>query len=282
MSEDKQGNMDQEGQASVAPEIQGHTPETEHNAIQSEQAQSTQTAATEQSFTDFNSLPEDVRSQLEPFYKAMQGDYTRKTQKLSKKEKEMMQKIQAYDQFTANPLHNLTQLAQQYGYQMLPAGVQKQMEKEHGVPQDWTPNTWEEVFTKSQEYLTPKIKEMLTPYQQEIANLKAELGQHRASKVEAQFNQIDPNWRQYEDEMRELLQEHPSLAKDPFKLYKLAVPEDVFKARATQEAMKSLEAKTKAARIESSGRHQQSNPVKNERMSFDEAFRLAKQQLGRK
>jgi AraC-like DNA-binding protein len=248
------------------------------------QAASTPAAETE-TFTDFNLIPDEMRANLEPFYKQMQADYTRKTQKLSKAQKDHLQKVQAYDQFMANPLDNLMRMAQQYGLQFTPQG-QPIQEKQPAITQDWTPNTWEEVFGKSAEYLEPKFKEMLSetvkPYQEEIAALKAELGTQRASRIEQQFNKLDPNWRQYEDEMRELLQDHPSLAKDPIKLYRLAVPEDVFKARATQDAIKSLEAKTQAAKIETSGKSKPSAPARQGPMSFQEAFELAKQQVGRK
>lgn len=285
MSDENRPADPQPGQATAAPDA-GGTGSSVDNNIPAQPGQAQSTPATDpESFTDFNAIPEDVRANLEPFYKKMQADYTRKTQKLSKAQKEHLQKVQAYDQFMNNPLDNIMRMAQQYGLQFTPAG-QPIQEKQQAVAQDWTPNTWEEVFRKSAEYLEPRFKEMLSetvrPYQEEIAALKAELGTQRASRIEQQFNKIDPNWRQYEDDMRELLEEHPSLAKDPLKLYRLAVPEDVYKARATQEAIKSLEAKTQAAKIETSGKSKPSAPARTGPISFQEAFELAKQQIGRK
>lgn len=278
----------QEGQAdNTAPEPVSGQPQTTESQTQPGQAQSTQATAAEQFFADFNSLPEDVKTKLEPFYKQMQADYTRKTQRLSKKEKEYLQKVQAYDQFTANPLHNLAQLAQQYGYEMMPRGTQPQQQQEkRTVTPDWQPNTWEDVFGKNEEYLTPKIKAMIDEAReqdrQEIEFLKKELGGQRAEKVKQIFDSIDPEWQKYEDDMREILMEHPTLAKDPAKLYRMVLPDEVLKARATQEALKQMEAKTQAAKIESSGRSKQSAPAKQGPMSFQEAFELAKTQIGRK
>lgn len=270
------------GQATAAPETK---TAQENTPTQTEQAASTQSQASEESFTDFNQLPDDVRAQLEPYYKQMQGDYTRKTQKLSKSQKEHLQKVQAYDQFMSNPLDNIMRMGAQYGLQFTPAGQQQpqQQEQKPAVSQDWQPQTWEEVFSKSSEFLQPQlqqvIKEAIFPYQQEIESLKAELGQQKAGRIEKQFDSIDPNWRQYEDEMRELLTEHPSLAKDPAKLYRLAVPDEVVRSRAAQEALKSLEAKTQAAKLETSGRSKPSGPARNGPMTFDEAFQAAKNSL---
>lgn len=279
------------GQATAAPESQGAGPSESTAAPQtpSEQAPvSTQTKEQqEQFFADYNSLPDEVKTQIEPYYKQMQADYTRKTQRLSKKEKEYLQKVQAYDQFTSNPVQNLAQLAQQYGYSMTPVGAQPQQQKQQpAVTPDWTPNTWEDVFGKSAEFLKPQFEQMLqeavNPYQQEINYLKQQLGTYQADKVEAQFNQIDPEWRQYEDDMRDLLMEHPTLAKDPKKLFKLVIPEEKLKTKYYQEALKDLEKRTQAAKIESSGRSQPTKPQAPKFNSFDDAFKDAWNKHGRK
>lgn len=277
----------QGGQATAAPDTQG-SPNTQ--VTQTEPAAgSTQSTEPSESFTDFNNVPEELRPYIEKKYKELQADYTRKTQKLSKAQKEHMQKVQAYDQFMQNPLDNLMRMATQYGMTLTPAQQaamqhQAQSQKQPVVNENWTPNTWEEVFNKSNEYLQPQLKqviqEAISPYQQEIAALKQELGIQKAGRIEKQFDSIDPNWRQYEDDMRELLHAHPSLAADPAKLYRLAVPDDVYQSRATQEALKALEAKTQAAKLETSGRSKPSGPAQKQGpMSFQDAFELAKKQL---
>ena len=215
----------------------------------------------------------------------MQGAFTKKAQDLAKQRQAHTQKVQAYDQFMANPVENIMRMGAQYGLHLTPAQAQQvaNQQQQAAVNPEWTPNTWEEVFAKSGEFVKPTIesllKEHLTPYQQKIAALEQEISEVRASKVKKQLNEIDPNWQMYEDEMRQVLEQIPQLANDIPKLYKLAVPQEVLESKATQAALRRYEEKVQAAKVESSGSTKQSGPVKPGKMSFDEAFQAAKRTI---
>ena len=272
----------------------GESGQSEKTPTQPEQspAGGTQAEAIEFVSAEFDSLPPEQQSILRPHYekirKELQGGFTKKAQQIAKMRQDYSQKIQAYDQFMSNPVENIMRMGQQYGLNLTPAQAQQvaASQQQTGVGPDWTPNTWEEVFSKSGEYVQPTIekllREQLTPYQQKIALLEQELADVRTTRVKKQLEQIDPNWQMYEDEMRQVLERHPTLANDIPELYKLAVPQEVLESKATQAALKRYEEKIQAAKIESSGSTKQSGPAKPGKMTFEEAFQAAKRQTGRK
>jgi hypothetical protein len=282
----------QAGQAQVAPgdsEAGQSVQNTDTKPVtQPGQAQSTQAQAEESFYADFHSLPPETQEALRPFYKQMQGAFTKKAQDLAKQRQAHSQKIQAYDQFMANPVENIMRMGAQYGLNLTPAQAQQvaQQQQQGNIPPEWSPNAWEEVFAKTGEYISPKMQEMIAnsmaPYQEKIALLEREVAEVRASRVKKQLDSIDPNWQMYEDEMRQVLEQLPQLANDIPKLYRLAVPQEVLESKATQSALKRYEQKAQAAKVESSGSTKQSGPAKPGKMSFDEAFQQAKRQLGRK
>lgn len=278
------------GQAQEASGGGGGQPAPETTHTQPEQAKSTQAEA-ESVHPDFYKLPPEERERLEPYYKAMQADYTRKTQTLAKQRKAEEQKIQAYNEFMSNPVENLKRMAQQYGMTLTTAQAQAVVDQQNqqqrqGVSPDWSPNTWDEVFAKAGEYVSPimqeKLQELEQRHQQELAELRATVGEYRQEKVSKQLAEIDPEWHQYEPQMRELLDEIPGLARNISALYRAAVPLEVIQARANQAALKKYEAKTQAAKVESSGHSKSSSPAPKGPMTFEEAFQAAKRELGRR
>ena len=89
-----------------------------------------------------------------------------------------------------------------------------------------------------------------------------------------------PDWRTYEDQMTDLLAAHPTLAPDPLKLYRLAVPDDVMERRATKHALdrvhKNVTAAKGSAGTTSMPRQTDTGP---EPKNFAEAVEFAKRKL---
>ena len=103
--------------------------------------------------------------------------------------------------------------------------------------------------------------------------------QMKASNVEQQLATIDPEWRTYEGNMRDLLQKHPSLVNDVSGLYRLAVPPEVLEGRAIQQALQKFEDKAQHAKISSGGSAPRSKPAPPQVKSFEDAVQLARQQI---
>ncbi|MHC4635804.1 MAG: hypothetical protein ACYSYU_11445, partial [Planctomycetota bacterium] len=87
--------------------------------------------------------------------------------------------------------------------------------------------------------------------------------------------------QQYEDTMKINLQKHPSLANDPTSLYRMSVPQEVLESRATQMALKKLEAKGESAKISggSTTTKTPSGGLPDKPVSFTQAYEAAKQSL---
>jgi hypothetical protein len=183
--------------------------------------------------------PKQVPAELQGNYKSMQAAFTKAMQKISGERN----KVAFYDQFSQDPVGNMQRLAAQYGYRMTreqAAAAVNDQDQGGGIPQNWEPKSWEEVFSKAEERAAAKIFKNLQPLLDEVKSQK------RAS-IERQLSDIDPGWQQYEQEMADLIQQVPGLAAHPEKLYRLAVPPDVIESRATQKAIKRLEDKAKSA-----------------------------------
>jgi hypothetical protein len=172
-------------------------------------------------------------------------------------------------------------MAQQMGYHLTPAQAAqaaKQVKDDQAAlfgPEG--PQSWEEVVEKieakvgSAAYEKAK-REILG----ELAPLFSEVQQTKKASIEKQLSQIDPTWAQYEDAMIETLQRHPTLAQDPSMLYRMSVPSDVWEARATQAALRKLEAKGQPSTPGSSSTTKQP-VVSKQPKTLREAFALAKQ-----
>lgn len=278
------------GQATEAPGNGGGQPAPESTtATQPEPATRTQAEA-DSVHPDFHKLPPEKQAELEPYYKALQADYTRKMQRIANRDKTEQQKIQTYDQFMSNPVENIKRMASQYGLTLTTAQAQavadQQQQQSRGVSPDWMPNTWDEVLNKAGEYVSPLIEQKLQMmeerHQQELAELRATVGEYRQDKVSKQLAEIDPEWHQYEPEMRQLLDEIPGLAKNISALYRAAVPMEVIQARANQAALSKYEKKAQAAKIEGSGQSRSSSPAMKQNPTFDQAFQAAKESLRRR
>jgi hypothetical protein len=227
----------------------------------------------EDTFFDPSKLP----PELMPAYKAMQAAYTKKTQAIAADRR----KIEAYDAFSRDPITNLQQIAQQYGYTMTKGEARQILANQQQGPaaasksnEPWQPQSWDEVLERAEQRAMEKLMAQFAPYMQNVQKLQA-------NNIEHQLSQIDPQWHLYEDEMRQNLAKHPSMAEDVNLLYRMSVPEEVYSSRAVQAALKKLESATKAAAVGSKSQTSKAAPAPRTAKTFAEAVEIAKEQLAR-
>ena len=232
----------------------------------------TQKKSSEETFFDSTELPDE----LQPAYKNMQRQFTKKMQGIAKGK----QKIDAYDAFMADPVKELQRMAGQLGYTLSRAGAEQVLQQQTGQTQQgttWEPQSWDEVLEKAEERAYARL-------QQETGPLKTEVTSLRKENLETFLDTNAPDWREHEDAMMENLRTHPTLVNDPIKLYRLSVPMQVIEGRAAQKALKKLEDKGQSAKIGGGSQttRQAEEGIPNKAMSFDESVAFAKKQLAAK
>jgi hypothetical protein len=213
--------------------------------------------------------PKQLPPELMPGWKQLQASYTKKMQDLSANK----QKIEAYDAFEADPVGQMQRYAQQYGYQLTRAEAAQQIQQQQDG-NDWEPQSWNEVLSRAEDQAYQRIRQDLGPVLREVQAMKK-------NSIERELSEIDPTWHQYEDDMKRLMNIHPTLANDAALLYKMAVPEEVSQSRATQAALARLEAKGQAARV-SGGSTTNKHPkegLPDKPLTFNESVRAAKKKL---
>lgn len=218
--------------------------------------QTTDDGSVEDTFFDPREIAD--KPELMAAYKQMQSAFTKKTQAI----KSDRQKIDAYNAFMNDPVGEAQRIMKQYGYDVNKAGQPASNEP-------WEPSSWDDVMERAKQ----EVLKDLSPLFSEMKSMKQK-------SIESQLNEIDPQWKTYEDDMAVILQSHPSLAKEPDKLYKLAVPAEVIEARATKEALKRIERKTQSAKT-SGQSTTKAKPIDigDKPLTFDEAVRFAEQSL---
>lgn len=274
MSDEQSPSPNTGGQTDTAPWAQGTTapaPQSQDGQAgapqqSQDQGQAPQStpATDEPSFFDPANLPPEL---LVP-YKQMQGAFTTKTQEIARNK----QKIEAYDAFMRDPVGQIQALASQYGMQLTRAQAQQVQAQQQQENQNWEPQTWNEVIQRTKEETRQEIMRELSPYFGQVQQMQA-------GNIEKQLTSIDPNWKDYEGNMRELLQEHPSLVKDVSKLYRLAVPTEILEAKAIQTALKKFEDKGKHAAVTQTTTTPRSQPTQGQVKTFEDAVQAAKRQL---
>lgn len=223
--------------------------------------------APEETFFD----PSSLSPELMPAYKQMQGAFTKKTQAI----KASKDKIAAYDAFMQNPQATIQQLASQYGLQIQQPGRPQQ--QGNGFDPNWQPNSWQEVFSKVEELVAPRLRQQ---WEQELQPILGEFRNIKRSQIERTLDEHAPEWRQYEDEMSSLLQSHPSLVNDPDLLARLAIPSEAVEGRAMQKALAKLQKKGEASQVSGGSTTSRQQSVSPDSVkSFDEAVAFAKKQL---
>lgn len=205
-----------------------------------------------------DALPEDLKVQANALRKSLQGDYSKKTQELSGSR----QKVEAYDTLMKDPIAAIHNYAKQYGLTVNGPGQQPGQE-------EFDPQSWDDVTQK----VVKAVEAKFAPMVNELQNLKR-------SSAETTLNKIDPSWKTYQGEMMQNLRAYPGLANDPAALYKLSVPDNVLASRATQAALKKLEAKGKSSKIASGSTTTRTPAAEpSENMSFAQAVQFAKEKL---
>ena len=147
------------------------------------------------------------------------------------------------------------------------------------IAQDaFEPQTWEEVLSKAEERAEARLMQRLEPILNDMTSTTRSLTK---SETERRLDSAWPEWRQYESEMIEVLNQHPTLANDPEKLAELATPGAVKESKAYKRALETLRAKEGAARVSGPGTGVQATPSPQKARTFNEAYIEAKRALGR-
>ena len=228
--------------------------------------QGTGAASGEDTFFD----PKELTPELMPAYKSMQKAFSKKMEAI----KASREKIDAYDNFSKDPIGQIQAMAQRMGYRLSRAEAAAAVNDatDGDGSGKWEPQTWDEVMSKAKD----EVMRELSPMFSELQNIKK-------SNLEKILDDSAPDWREHEDEMVALLKEHPTLAKDPVKLYRLALPPEVLETRATQAALKKLQAKADSSRVGgTSTTKAAATTAPDGPVSFNEAVKIAKQQLAEK
>lgn len=246
------------GTPAVAPESSAGQADAQPSP---EPGQAAAPQADEPTFFDPSALSEE----LKPAYKQMQAAFTKKMQGLSTER----QKIEAYNQFMADPIGQMQQVARQYGYSLTRAEAAQTLNQQ-GQSQQWEPQSWDEVMQKAEERAEQRVMEKLQPFLGNIQKVTAQT-------IERQLSEIDPNWRSYEDDMRSTLADHPTLVNDVAKLYRLSVPEEVLTSRAVQTALAKFQSKAEQAKVGGTTKTSRSEPAMPDitKMKSGDAFNAA-------
>lgn len=257
------GTATETGQAGPAETQQGQVAEAAPPTGAAQEAQE------EPTFFDPRMIK--GKPELEAAYKQMQKAYTQKTQRLAKER----EKIEAYDGFVNNP-DAVAQYLQQMGYQVARPGQAAAQPQAAGTPETrpFEPQTWDDVFSEVERRMIGRVQEQMAPVVQNIRETTAK-------NIESQLESIDPNWRLYEDDMKETLRQHPTLVKNVSALYRMSVPEEVQRERAVKEALAKHGQKTQSARVHGAGTPMKTAPAPRKVNSFQDAVEVAKEMLAR-
>lgn len=256
------------GQASAAPE--GTTVAAPSREATGQANGPTSTTAPEagqaaaNDFFDPANLPQDP--EIQKAYRQMQGAFTKRMQEASAMTKDAEQYRAAVQLLQSNPQDFINQIASQHGMKVLKAAHEA---AEEG---DWTPRTWEEVIAKAEERAEARVLQKFAPVLEEVHKSKA-------ASFEKVLDDTDPLWRSHEAAFRDNLQKYPGLANDPKALFRLSMPEDYQMSRATQAALKKIQADTQAVKVGGNSTTRAAVPASKSINSFDDAVAEAKRMI---
>lgn len=222
----------------------------------------TQKPVEDEGFFDPRSIQD--KPELMAAYKQMQKAWTQKTQSL----KADKQKLDAYNAFMSDPHGELKRMAQALGYDLRHPG---QQQNQQPGADEWQPQTWDDVLKKAEERAYERVTRELGPHVNDL----------RRQNLERYLDDNAPDWRQYEDQMVQLMGEHPTLAKDPLKLYRLCVPDEVLERRATQHALSRVTKNANSARAATGTASTARQPLAEmpQPKSIQEAWEQARQKV---
>jgi hypothetical protein len=219
--------------------------------------------------------PPEQKTMLEAAFKQMQGAFTKRMQGLSKES----EKLNAYNAFMSNPMEQIQRLATQHGYQLVQNNGQNVQNQPDNTGRDWDanpPQTWKEVEDRITE---SAVSRAMKEFQSNLQPIMSNVQNLTTNNIETQLNGIDPNWRVYEDAMKETLSKHPTLVSDVSTLYRLSVPPEIMESKAVQKAIKKMEEKGKAAHSGVKSTSVKTKPATQQVNSFEDAVRVARAQL---
>lgn len=228
--------------------------------------------AAEETFFDPKSI--EGKPELVDAYKQMQRAFSEKTAAIASQR----DKIDAFDKFASNPLEAIKSLASQYGLtiQQAAAVASNAAAAAGGTSNQFQPQNWDEVFNRAKDITKQEVLKELQPVFNEIRATKKTI-------IEKQLDESCPDWKVYEDQMKDTLSKHPSLVNDPVMLYEMSLPKNVREARAYQQALRKLEDKGRGAQVSSGSNTNRSAPNgSGGKMSFAEAVAFAKADLAAK
>lgn len=218
-------------------------------------------------------LTPELQTSANALRKSLQSNYTKKTTQIAGDRTQFENKIKAYDQFEADPVGTIQRYAQQFGLNVSNPN-QEQQTKGLEDPQSWDDVT-NHVGGIAEQRAYDRIMKDLSPYLGQFQNM-------RKSAIETELNQIDPAWQNYESVMQDNLKAHPTLANDPKLLYQMSVPSEVLESRATQAALKKLEAKGQSAKVAGSSKTTNQGVTQpTGMMTFAESVAYAKSELAK-
>lgn len=219
-------------------------------------------------------LPDNVQQQVNALHKQLLADYTKKTQSVS----EIRKQADAYKAFQQDPHGTLQQVAKQLGYELSKPGQGANNDPAGNgkwSPDNGDPQSWQDVVGYISQSIEGKFNQMLNPVLSEFQTVKRQ-------SIESQLSEIDPSWKTYEDQMKDNLTKHPSMANDPATLYRISVPPEVLESRATQRALKKMEDKAKGGQLSgASTTNQRPRPggEPDKPLSFADAVTFARKKL---
>lgn len=264
------GTQTTEGQAASGPETTtAAAPEGDKGQPTGDTAKGTTAKGTPEPSEDTFFDPASIKGkpELEAAYKNMQRAFSKKMEAIKADRK----KIDAYDSFTRDPITNMQNMANRYGFQLTRAEAAKAIQDNQQPSQN--PQTWDDVYKTAEQRAYDRVLQTLSPVINEVQSL-------RKSNLEKMLDDSCPDWREYEDEMTSTLRQHPTLVSDPVKLYTLSVPPEVLESRATQKALKKLESKVKGTSAgASTTKNKTLGDVPDKKLSFNEAVEFAKNKL---
>lgn len=237
--------------------------------------QAVQAAPTPQPFEE-NFDPKTLPPELQAGYKQMHSAFTKRMQGISQ-DRDLLEQAK---QFLADPITGMQRMAQQYGYRLTRAEAAAAVAQQNGQ-QPWDPRSgeappdWDTVMATAEQRAEAKLMQKFGPIIENVQRLQA-------ATIEKQLDELDPQWRSYEDAMRDNLRDHPTLVKDVRKLYALSVPPEVIEARATQAALSRINRTTQSARVSGTSTARGTVAAPREVKTFADAVEAAKEQLGRR
>tara|TARA_R110000751_G_scaffold208951_7_gene312830 strand:- start:2912 stop:3706 length:795 start_codon:yes stop_codon:yes gene_type:complete len=252
------------GEGAVDDNLEGTVDDTGTDAGTTVEESRTSGDAPEDRFFD----PRDLPDELLPAYKGMQASFTKRMQGL----KDGQNKIDAYDTFYRDPVGSVQAIAAQNGYQLTRQEAAAVSNAQNQPAEEWQPQNWEDVTARSVDLAKQSILQELGPFLNEVKGYKRD-------SIERVLDDEVPEWRQYEDDMIRVVQQHPTLADDAAMLARLALPKEVVEGRAMKSALRRLEKKGESGKVTGGSRTRETPRIDPDRpMSFAEAVEFAREQ----